>query len=148
MENRPNYPYNDYNSLKDPNQPGQTSNKQGKKKNHVKNYKKNNPSDEMNINNNDQYHSYHRYPPRNYQGMNSGGNNPPFMKNKKKKIRDNEFQYQGNNAVEVNQQMKDDYKEQNNNMNIGGNNHQNLNWKNYKKNQNNLIIPVLLILVI
>ena len=138
MENRPNYPYNDYNSLKDPNQTGQTSNKQGKKKNHFKNYKKNNPSDEMNINNNDQYFGHnHRYPPRNYQGMNSGGNNPPFMKNKKKKIRDNEFQYQGNNAVEVNQQMKDDYKEQNNNMNIGGNNHQNLNWKNYKKNQNN-----------
>jgi len=87
MENRPNYPYNDYNnSLKDPNQRGQTSNKQGKKKNHFKNYKKNNPSDEMNINNNDQNHSYHRYPPRNYQGMNSGGNNPPFMKNKKKKL--------------------------------------------------------------
>ena len=87
MENRPNYPYNDYNnSLKDPNQPGQTSNKQGKKKNHFKNnYKKNNPSDEMNINNNDQYFGHnHRYPPRNYQGMNSGGNNPPFMKNKKK----------------------------------------------------------------
>ena len=43
-----------------------------------------------------------------------------------------------NNTVEINQQMKEDYIEQNNNMNIGGNNHQNSYRKNYKKNQNNI----------
>ena len=36
MQDRPNYQYNDYNSLKDPNQQGQTSSKQGKKSNHNK----------------------------------------------------------------------------------------------------------------
>ena len=144
MENRPNYPYNDYNSLKDPNQQGQISNKQGKKTNHPKYYKggsnKNNNLDEMNMNNNDQVHSYrhnNRYPRNDYQGMNRGGN-PPTFKKKKGKKRDNDIQYQGNNAVEINQQMKEEYIEQNNNMNIGGNNHQNIYGKNYKKNQTNI----------
>ena len=144
MQDRPNYPYNDYNSLKDPNQQGQISNKQGKKTNHPKYYKggsnKNNNLDEMNMNNNDQVHSYrhnNRYPRNDYQGMNRGGN-PPTFKKKKGKKRDNDIQYQGNNAVEINQQMKEDYIEQNNNMNIGGNNHQNIYGKNYKKNQTNI----------
>ena len=144
MQDRPNYPYNDYNSLKDPNQQGQISNKQGKKTNHPKYYKggsnKNNNLDEMNMNNNDQVHSYrhnNRYPRNDYQGMNRGGN-PPNFKKKKGKKRDNDIQYQGNNAVEINQQMKEEYIEQNNNMNIGGNNHQNIYGKNYKKNQTNI----------
>ena len=144
MQDRPNYPYNDYNSLKDPNQQGQISNKQGKKTNHPKYYKggsnKNNNLDEMNMNNNDQVHSYrhnNRYPRNDYQGMNRGGN-PPTFKKKKGKKRDNDIQYQGNNAVEINQQMKEEYIEQNNNMNIGGNNHQNIYGKNYKKNQTNI----------
>ena len=144
MQDRPNYPYNDYNSLKDPNQQGQFSNKQGKKTNHPKYYKggsnKNNNLDEMNMNNNDQVHSYrhnNRYPRNDYQGMNRGGN-PPTFKKKKGKKRDNDIQYQGNNAVEINQQMKEEYIEQNNNMNIGGNNHQNIYGKNYKKNQTNI----------
>ena len=144
MQDRPNYPYNDYNSLKDPNQQGQISNKQGKKTNHPKYYKggsnKNNNLDEMNMNNNDQVHSYrhnNRYPRNDYQGMNRGGN-PQTFKKKKGKKRDNDIQYQGNNAVEINQQMKEEYIEQNNNMNIGGNNHQNIYGKNYKKNQTNI----------
>ena len=144
MQDRPNYPYNDYNSLKDPNQQGQISNKQGKKTNHPKYYKggsnKNNNLDEMNMNNNDQVHSYrhnNRYPRNDYQGMNRGGN-PPTFKKKKGKKRDNDIQYQGNNAVEINQQMKEEYIEQNNNMSIGGNNHQNIYGKNYKKNQTNI----------
>ena len=144
MQDRPNYPYNDYNSLKDPNQQGQISNKQGKKTNHPKYYKggsnKNNNLDEMNMNNNDQVHSYrhnNRYPRNDYQGMNRGGN-PPTFKKKKGKKRDNDIQYQGNNAVEINQQMKEEYIEQNNNMNICGNNHQNIYGKNYKKNQTNI----------
>ena len=144
MQDRPNYQYNDYNSLKDPNQQGQISNKQGKKTNHPKYYKggsnKNNNLDEMNMNNNDQVHSYrhnNRYPRNDYQGMNRGGN-PPTFKKKKGKKRDNDIQYQGNNAVEINQQMKEEYIEQNNNMNIGGNNHQNIYGKNYKKNQTNI----------
>ena len=144
MQDRPNYPYNDYNSLKDPNQQGQISNKQGKKTNHPKYYKggsnKNNNLDEMNMNNNDQVHSYrhnNRYPRNDYQGMNRGGN-PPTFKKKKGKKRDNDIQYQGNNAVEINQQMKEEYIEQNNSMNIGGNNHQNIYGKNYKKNQTNI----------
>ena len=144
MQDRPNYPYNDYNSLKDPDQQGQISNKQGKKTNHPKYYKggsnKNNNLDEMNMNNNDQVHSYrhnNRYPRNDYQGMNRGGN-PPTFKKKKGKKRDNDIQYQGNNAVEINQQMKEEYIEQNNNMNIGGNNHQNIYGKNYKKNQTNI----------
>ena len=71
MQDRPNYQYNDYNSLKDPNQQGQNPNKQGKKSNQHKNYKggynKNNNIDEMNLNNNDHNQNYrHRYPGNNY----------------------------------------------------------------------------------
>ena len=136
MQERPNYSYNDYNSLKDPNQQGQNSNKPGKK-NYTKNYyksgsAKNNNLEDINMNNNDHTPNYH-----NKMGYKP---NQPHFKNKKKggKRRDNnDSQYQGNNAVEITQQMKDDYSEQNN-MNIGGNNHPNIYGKNYKKNRNNI----------
>ena len=143
MQDRPNYPYNDYSSLKDPNQQGQNSNKQGKKSNHNNKYykggsNKNNNLEETNMNNNEHSQKfYHNRPNRtNYQDM-GYRNNPQNYKKKKGKKRDNDFQYQGNNAIEINQPMKDDYMEQNN-MNLGGNNHPNLYGKNYKKNQNNI----------
>ena len=143
MQDRPNYQYNDYNSLKDPNQQGQNSNKQGKKSNHGKFYKggpnKNNNVEEMNINNNDhnQPYRHNRYPRTNYQEMGNRGN-PNFKKNKKKKRdNNNEFQFPANNAIEISQTMKEDYIDQNN-MNLGGNNHPNIYVKGYKKNQNNI----------
>jgi len=73
MKDRPNYQYNDYNSLKDPNHQGQTSSKQGKKSNHNKYYKqgpnKNNNFDDMNNINADHNPNYRhqRYPKQNYQ---------------------------------------------------------------------------------
>lgn len=137
MQERPNYSYNDYNSLKDPNQQGQNSNKQGKKSLYNKNYykggsNKNNNLEEINMNNNE--HT------QNYRNKNIGYRaTQQHYKKKKggKKRENNDYPYQGNNAVEINPQMKDDYNEQNN-MNIGGNNHPNLYGKNYKKNQNNI----------
>lgn len=146
MQDRPNYPYNDYNSLKDPNQQGQNSNKQGKKSNHKNYYKggsnKNNNLEEMNLNNNDhnnQPYRHNRYQRTNYQQEISNRGNAVGYKKKKGKKRDNntDFQYQGNNAVEINQPMKEDYNEQNN-MGLGGNNHPNMYGKGYKKNQNNI----------
>lgn len=60
-----------------------------------------------------------------------------LRKNKKKRDNKNDFQYQGNNAIEINQQTKDEYLEQSNNLNISGNNgHQNMYGKQFKKNQN------------
>ena len=146
MQDRPNYQYNDYNSLKDPNQQGQTSSKQGKKSNHNKYYKqgpnKNNNFDDMNNINSDHNPNYRhpRYKNPNYPETGNRSNNPNFKKKKgKKRDNNNEFPYQGNNAIEINQSMKDDYIEQNNNMNLGGNNHPNIySGKGYKKNQNNI----------
>ena len=149
MQDRPNYPYNDYSSLKDPNQQGQNSNKQGKKSNHNKYYNKtgtnkNNNLDEMNINNTDHNPNYrhtNRYPRNTYQEIGNRGNQQNYKKKKgKKRDNNNELFYQGNNnAIEVGNQMKEDYNEQNNNMNLGGNNHPNLYGKNYnKKSQGNI----------
>ena len=146
MQDRPNYQYNDYNSLKDPNQQGQTSSKQGKKSNHNKYYKqgpnKNNNFDDMNNINTDHNPNYRhqRYPKQNYQETGNRSNNPNFKKKKgKKRDNNNEFPYQGNNAIEINQPMKEDYIEQNNSMNLGGNNHPNIyGGKGYKKNQSNI----------
>ena len=143
MQDRPNYQYNDYNSLKDPNQQGQNPNKQGKKLNQHKNYKggynKNNNIDEMNLNNNDHNQNYrHRYPGTNYRDMGNKGNPQTYKRKKGKKQRDNDFQYPGNNAIEINPPMKEDFIDQNNNINLGGNNHPNMYGKNYKKNQNNI----------
>jgi hypothetical protein len=147
MQDRPNnYPYNDFSSLKDPNQPGQNSNKQGKKSNHNKYYKqgsnKNNNFDDMNLNNTDHNPNYRhpRYQKSNYQDTGNRNNGPNFKKKKgKKRDNNNDFQYQGNNAIEINQPMKDDYIEQNNNMNLGGGNpHSNIYGKSYKKNQGNI----------
>ena len=146
MQDRPNYQYNDYNSLKDPNQQGQNPNKQGKKSNQHKNYKggynKNNNIDEMNLNNNDHNQNYrHRYPRTNYQDMGNKGNPQTYKRKKGKKLQrdnNNDFQYPGNNAIEINPPiMKEDFIEQNN-INLGGNNHPNMYGKNYKKNQNNI----------
>ena len=146
MQDRPNYQYNDYNSLKDPNQQGQTSSKQGKKSNHNKYYKqgpnKNNNFDDMNNINTDHNPNYRhqRYPKQNYQETGNRSNNPNFKKKKgKKRDNNNEFPYQGNNAIEINQPMKEDYIDQNNSMNLGGNNHPNIyGGKGYKKNQSNI----------
>ena len=146
MQDRPNYQYNDYNSLKDPNQQGQNSTKQGKKSNHNKYYKqgtnKNNNFDDMNINNTDHNPNYRhpRYKNQTYQDTGNRNNGPNFKKKKgKKRDNNNEFQYQGNNAIEINQPMKDDYIEQNNSMNLGGNGHVNMyGGKSYKKNQSNI----------
>ena len=149
MTDRPNYPYNDYNSLKDPNQQGQNSNKQGKKSNHNKYYNKtgtnkNSNIDEMNINNTDHNPNYrhnNRYPRNTYQEIGNRGNPQNYKKKKgKKRDNNNELFYQGNNnAIEVGNQMKEDYNEQNNNMNLGGNNHPNIYGKNYnKKNQSSI----------
>ena len=144
MQDRPNYQYNDYNTLKDPNQQGQNSAKQGKKSNHNKYYKqglnKNNNFDDMNNINTDHNPNYRhpRYPKQNYPETGNRSNNPNFKKKKgKKRDINNEFQYQGNNAIEINQPMKEEYIEQNNSMNLGGNNHPNMyGGKGYKKNQN------------
>ena len=144
MQDRPNYQYNDYNTLKDPNHQGQTSSKQGKKSNHNKYYKqglnKNNNFDDMNNINTDHNPNYRhpRYPKQNYPETGNRSNNPNFKKKKgKKRDINNEFQYQGNNAIEINQPMKEEYIEQNNSMNLGGNNHPNMyGGKGYKKNQN------------
>ena len=147
MQDRPNnYQYNDFSSLKDPNQPGQNSSKQGKKSNHNKYYKqgsnKNNNFDDMNLNSTDHNPNYRhpRYQKTNYQDTGNRNNGPNFKKKKgKKRDNNNDFQYQGNNAIEINQPMKDDYIEQNNNMNLGGGNpHSNIYGKGYKKNQGNI----------
>ena len=146
MQDRPNYQYNDYNSLKDPNQQGQTSAKQGKKSNHNKYYKqgpnKSNNFDDINNINTDHNPNYRhpRYQKQNYQETGNRSNNPNFKKKKgKKRDNNNELQYQGNNAIEINQPMKEDYIEQNNSMNLGGNSHPNIyGGKGYKKNQSNI----------
>lgn len=157
MQDRGNYQYYENNSLKDLNQPSQGQ-KTGKKSNY-KYYKGvpnknnlNNIDEKINMNsNNDHPQNYTHYRNRgnrkNFQDANSN-QNPNFKKkNKKKRDNNNDYQYQGNNAIEINAPTKDDYIEQQNNINLGGgnNNHQNIYGKQYKKNQsqniynNNLI---------
>jgi hypothetical protein len=96
----------------------------------------------MNLNNTDHNPNYRhpRYQKSNYQDTGNRNNGPNFKKKKgKKRDNNNDFQYQGNNAIEINQPMKDDYIEQNNNMNLGGGNpHSNIYGKSYKKNQGNI----------
>ena len=145
MQDRPNYPFYNNNSLKDMNQLGQGgSNKQGKKTGY-KYYKgdtnkntQNNMDEKMNINSGDHNQNYPHYRQRqnrkNFQEINS---NPSFKKKKQKKRDNNDFQYQNNNTSEISQSSKDEYLDQQNSSNINNNsnNHQNLYNKQYKKNQ-------------
>ena len=145
MQDRPNYQYYDNNSNKDSSQSMQGSNK-GKKSNY-KYYKGgsnknnlNNMDEKMNVNDHSQNYQHYRNRGnrKNYQDMNSN-QNPNFKKkNKKKRENNNDYQYQGNNATEINQSTKEEYLDKQNNINIGGgnNNHQNIYGKQYKKNQN------------
>ena len=141
MQERQNFSYYENNSLKDLNQSGQGQNKQGKKSNYK--YYKGGQNEKINMNTNDYPQNYPHYRNRgnrkNFQDMNSN-TNPNFKKKNKKKNRDNnnDFQYQGNNAIEISQNSKDEYLEQQNNLSIGGNdnNQQNIFGNQYKKNQN------------
>ena len=88
----------------------------------------------INTDHNPNYH-HQRYPKQNYQENGNRSNKPNFKKKKgEKSDNNNEFPYQGNNAIEINQPMKEDYIDQNNSMNLGGNNHPNIyGGKDYKK---------------
>ena len=135
MQNNPSY-------QNDPNQQGQSSNNKGKKINHNKYYKgtsnKNNISnniDEKTSQNNSDYN--YRYNNRNQKYNNFQENRGNIRRKNKKNNRNNnnDFSYQGNNAVEINQNIniKDEYNEP---QMIGNNN--NMFGKNYKKIGNNM----------
>ena len=134
---RTNYPYYENNILKDQSQQGQNS-KMGKKASY-KYYKggsnKNNAinqDDKMSTNSNE--HHYRNPRRKNFP---DNGQNINFKKKNKKKRDNNEYAYQGNNAIEINSQSKEEFIEQPNNMNMdGNNNHQHMYAKQYKKNPN------------
>ena len=134
---RTNYQYYENNLMKDQNQSGQGA-KMGKKTSY-KYYKggsnKNNSmnqEDKNSTNTND----HHYRNPRRKNFPDNLGPNTNFKKKNKKKRDNNEYTYQGSNAIEINSQSKEEFIDQQNNMNIAGNNnHQNMYNKQYKKNQ-------------
>ena len=145
MQERQNYQYYGNNSNKDSYHSMQGENK-GKKSNY-KYYKggsnkNNNMEEKMNINEYSQNYQHYRNRGnrKNFQEMNSNQNPNYKKKNKKKKENNNDYHYQGNNEIEINQSIKEEYPEKQNNINIGEEgeekNHLNIYGKQYNKNQN------------